>query len=147
MRPNRNLLIRRAFAVAVLIVATVGLTSCDGEADYYVVLFGPPADPPGSGCIAYCVGPKTFVPPDCIFQVHRGDKVGIFNFSKGKAVVTLQYRHSDGTVHEEEPIRIKKGKSKVTTIIADVPNDTTIRINYKIDNGPTHGGPNMIIEP
>ena len=133
---------RLTLAFTILIVATLGVTSCDGEADHYFAIFGPP---PGPDCAAYCVASGT-VASNGDFEVKRGDKVRFINFTKSTVTISLEYTYLSGT-GSSDTFALGEGKSKKKKIKNDIPNGTIVEITYKIGGSSAHGGPQMIVEP
>jgi hypothetical protein len=136
-----NLLIRRAFAAAILIVATIGLTSCDGEADHWIIIhdkveFTGGTDGQSDTCLPPETGDIIAYLPACL-TVKQGDKIGFFNYSKNK--ITVEHFNS---LDAPSTFEVAPHESKVFKVIVQ---GTLVQINFKttID----HGGPNMIIEP
>ncbi len=138
---------RIVFLSAVVVVAVVGLTSCDGEADHYFAIFGPtsPAEP-GPACGVYCVATAdTYTGGD--FEVRRGHKVRFVNFTKSPVDVELKYFDPGGSV-TTDTFSFNQGKSKKITIGTSLAIDTKIQIVYRVSGIPgDHGGPGMIVEP
>jgi len=154
MRHNLTHRIRIVITAGIVIIATLGLTGCD-PADHYYAFFAQPAPgQTGPDCAVYCVNYGDIIDPNDNVVVHRGDLVGFYNLVTGtyqpsqktKVTVKLTYKFPDNSGVSEE-FTIGEGKSKNVRIKDNLPIGTEIDVLYRVNSGPGHGGPNMIVQP
>lgn len=144
MKGTRNFSTRNMLIIMGLMAVVGGLSSCDGEADHYYVIFGatPSNDP---GCATYCTATDSVFVGDK-FKVSRGDRVQFINVTNSMIKITLTYRYPDNAA-EDQSFNLGKGKSKKIKIRENLPQGgTEILFRYEIDES-GHGGPGMIVEP
>ncbi|HSN57582.1 MAG TPA: hypothetical protein VLT32_23130 [Candidatus Sulfomarinibacteraceae bacterium] len=141
--PRRtNSAARLAAALALVGAAVLGLTSCDGEADHWVVIHDkvapvvPASGGDWTGCAPPPPGEKVAFLPGCL-DVSKGETIGFVNYSKTAVTIT----HFD-TLAAPNPFSLASGEEKVFTV-----SDEGKRVQLEIKSTIDHGGPNMIVRP
>lgn len=133
---------RLAAALALVGAAVLGLTSCDGEADHWVVIHDKvaPVVPAGGGDWTGCAPPppgeKVAFLPGCL-DVAKGQTIGFVNYSKIDVTIT----HFQ-TLDAPNPFSLAPGEEKVFTVVVEGE-----RVQLDIKSTISHGGPTMIVRP
>ena len=133
---------RLALACAILIVAVVGLTSCDGEADHWLVIHDRASAVPHTGgdwtaCDPPPPGDKVAFLPGCL-DVDKNDKIGFVNYSN----TDVEIRHFGTLDASNDPFQLPKGSEKIFKVTVEGQ-----RVLFDIKSTISHGGPEMIIRP
>lgn len=142
MKRNRTSVVRLAGTLAVLGAALVGLTSCDGEADHWVVIHDKVVAVPSAGgggwtgCAPPLQGDKVAFLPGCL-DVKKGQTIGFVNYSETDVTIT----HFK-TLDAPNPFSLAAGDEKVFKVA-----DEGKRVQLEIESTINHGGPNMIVRP
>ena len=126
---------RFSLACAILIVAVVGLTSCDGEADHWLVIHDRADEAEGSpwtACAPPPVGEKVAFLPGCL-DVEKGDKMGFVNYSE----TDVEIRHFGSLDASNDPFQLPSGGEKIFKITVE-----GRRVQFQVlSTEGDHGGP------
>jgi hypothetical protein len=142
MAGNTNSVARLIAGLVIVAAAVFGLTSCDGEADHWVVIHDKVAAvlPVGggnwTGCAPPLLGGKVAFLPGCL-DVKKGQTIGFVNYSDTDVTIT----HFK-TLDAPNPFSLAAGDEKVFKVAAEGK-----RVQLEISNTDGHGGPNMIVRP
>jgi plastocyanin len=141
MTGSTNSVARLTVGLVIVAAAVLGLSSCDGEADHWVVIHDRVDVVATEGgdwtsCAPPPPGEKVAFLPGCL-DVKKGQTIGFVNYSDTDVTVT----HFQ-TLDAPNPFTLAKGEEKVFTVAAEGE-----RVQLDIFSTESHGGPNMIVRP